>query len=118
MDEISVFGDIALSLFLTMALMELKLWQLVDLAGPLSAILMAQVLLMASFAYFITFNVMGRDYEAAVLAGGHCGFGMGATPNALANMEAITKKYGPAPSAFIIIPLVGSLFIDFFICER
>jgi ESS family glutamate:Na+ symporter len=114
MDEISVFGDIALSLFLTMALMELKLWQLADLAGPLSAILLAQALLMATFAYFVTFNVMGRDYEAAVLAGGHCGFGMGATPNALANMEAITKKYGPAPSAFIIIPLVGSLFIDFF----
>ncbi|WP_406659744.1 sodium/glutamate symporter [Methanolobus sp. ZRKC3] len=114
MNEISIFGDIALALFLTMALMELKLWQLAELAGPLSAILIAQALLMATFAYFVTFNIMGRDYEAAVLAGGHCGFGMGATPNALANMEAITKKYGPAPSAFIIIPLVGSLFIDFF----
>ena len=113
-DEIDIMGSISLSLFLSMALMGLKLWQLVDLAGPMVAMLASQALLMGSFAYFITFNLMGRDYEAAVLAGGHCGFGMGATPNAIANMEAITGKYGPAPSAFLIIPLVGSMFIDFF----
>lgn len=112
--EIDILGNISLSLFLAMALMGLKLWQLADLAVPLFVMLIAQSLLMATFAYFITFRVMGKDYQAAVLAGGHCGFGMGATPNAIANMEAISSNYGPAPAAFFIIPLVGSLFIDFF----
>ncbi|MCT4621157.1 MAG: sodium/glutamate symporter [Marinisporobacter sp.] len=112
--EIDILGNISLSLFLAMALMGLKLWQLADLAVPLFVMLIAQSLLMATFAYFVTFRVMGRDYQAAVLAGGHCGFGMGATPNAIANMEAISSNYGPAPAAFFIIPLVGSLFIDFF----
>jgi ESS family glutamate:Na+ symporter len=113
-EEIDILGNISLSLFLAMALMGLKLWQLADLAGPMLAMLVAQAVLMATFAYFVTFNLMGRNYDAAVLAGGHCGFGMGATPNAIANMEAISSKYGPAPAAFFIIPLVGSLFIDFF----
>ena len=112
--EIDILGNISLSLFLAMALMGLKLWQLADLAVPMLVMLVAQGVLMAFFAYFVTFNVMGRDYTAAVLAGGHCGFGMGATPNAIANMEAISGKYGPAPTAFFVIPLVGSLFIDFF----
>lgn len=112
--EIDILGNIALSLFLAMALMGLKLWQLADLAGPMVVMLIAQAILMAAFAYFVTFNVMGRNYDAAVLAGGHCGFGMGATPNAIANMEAISSNFGPAPAAFFIIPLVGSLFIDFF----
>lgn len=111
--EIGAVGNVSLSLFLSMALMGLKLWQLADLAGPLLVMLIAQTILMALFAYFVTFNIMGRDYQAAVLAGGHCGFGMGATPNAIANMEAISSNYGPAPAAFFIIPLVGSLFIDF-----
>ncbi|GAU77316.1 sodium/glutamate symporter [Fusibacter sp. 3D3] len=111
--EIDIIGNVSLSLFLSMALMGLKLWQLADLALPLVVMLMAQVLFMAFFAYFITFNIMGRNYDAAVLAAGHCGFGMGATPNAIANMEVISAKYGFSYKAFFILPLVGSLFIDF-----
>lgn len=114
MDEIDIIGNISLSIFLSMALMTLKLWELADLAGPLVVMLLAQTVLMAVFAYFVTFNLMGRDYEAAVITSGHCGFGMGATPNAIANMETLAEKYGAAPVAFFILPLVGSLFIDFF----
>lgn len=113
-EEIDILGNISLSLFLAMALMALQLWQLADLALPLVVMLFAQTILMALFAYFVTFNLMGRDYEAAVIASANCGFGMGATPNAMANMEAIVSKFGPAPKAFFIVPLVGSLFIDFF----
>ncbi|WP_432665410.1 sodium/glutamate symporter [Wukongibacter baidiensis] len=113
-EEIDIIGNTSLSIFLAMALMGLKLWQLADLAGPLVVMLVAQALLMGLFAYFITFNVMGRDYEAAVMSCGHCGFGMGATPNAMANMNALSGKFGPAPRAFFILPLIGSLFIDFF----
>lgn len=112
-DVIEILGSVSLSLFLSMALMSLKLWQLAELAVPLMAMLLAQSVLMAIFAYFITYNVMGRDYEAAVIASANCGFGMGATPNAIANMQAITNKYGAAPKAYFIVPLVGSLFIDF-----
>lgn len=114
MFEVDVIGSIALSLFLSMALMALKLWELADLAIPFIVMLIAQSLLMALFAYFVTFNVMGRDYDAAVLAGGHCGFGLGATPNGIANMTSITGRFGPSPVAFFILPLIGSLFIDFF----
>jgi ESS family glutamate:Na+ symporter len=106
-------GTIALSLFLAMALMSLKLWELLDLAIPLLVILCTQVAMMAAFAYFVTFRLMGRDYDAAVMAGGHCGFGLGATPNAVANMEAITERFGPAPRAFLVVPMVGAFFIDF-----
>lgn len=106
-------GTIALSLFLAMALMSLRLWELLDLAIPMLVILVAQVSMMAAFAYFVTFRVMGRDYDAAVMAGGHCGFGLGATPNAVANMEAITERFGPAPRAFLVVPMVGAFFIDF-----
>jgi len=106
-------GTIALSLFLSMALMSLKLWELLDLAIPMLVILTAQVSMMAAFAYFLTYRVMGRDYDAAVMAGGHCGFGLGATPNAVANMEAIVEKFGPAPRAFLVVPMVGAFFIDF-----
>ncbi|MGH4138961.1 sodium/glutamate symporter [Clostridium sp.] len=113
LDEIDMIGGISLSIFLSMALMGLKLWQLADLAIPLIVMLLAQTILLGLFAYFITFNLMGRDYEAAVMCSGNCGFGMGATPNAMANMGAMTEKYGHAPSAFFIVPLVGSLFIDF-----
>jgi ESS family glutamate:Na+ symporter len=113
-EEIDILGNISLSLFLAMALMALQLWQLADLALPLVVMLFAQTMLMALFAYFVTFNLMGRDYEAAVIASANCGFGMGATPNAMANMGAIVSKFGPAPKAFFIVPLVGSLFIDFF----
>ncbi len=112
-NEIEMLGNTFLSLFLSMALMGLKLWELADLALPFVVMLIGQSVLMAAFAYFITFNVMGRDYDAAVMAAGHCGFGMGATPNAIANMEVVTSKYGFSYKAFFIIPLVGSLFIDF-----
>ena len=111
--EIGIVGNISLSLFLSMALMSMKLWQLIDLAVPLIVILLAQTVLMAFFAYFITFNIMGRDYDAAVMSTGHCGFGLGATPNAMANMETFTRSNGPSVKAFFIIPIVGSLFIDF-----
>ena len=111
--EIGIVGNISLSLFLSMALMSMKLWQLIDLAVPLIIILLVQTVLMAFFAYFITFNIMGRDYDAAVMSTGHCGFGLGATPNAMANMETFTTANGPSVKAFFIIPIVGSLFIDF-----
>ncbi len=106
-------GTIALNLFLAMALMTLNLVELKDLALPMLVILLAQVVLMGTFAYFVTYRLMGRDYDAAVMAGGHCGFGMGATPNAVANMEALTEKFGPAPRAFLVLPMVGAFFIDF-----
>ena len=112
-EEISIIGDIMLTFFLVMALMTLKLWQLADLALPLITILAGQTVLTAAVAYFICFKVMGSDYEAAVMSAGLCGFGMGATPNAMANMSALEHKYGPAPRAFFILPIVGSLFIDF-----
>ena len=106
-------GTVALSLFLSMALMSLKLWELLDLAIPMLVILLVQVTMMAAYAYFVVFRFMGRDYDAAVMAGGHCGFGLGATPNAVANMEALTERFGPAPRAFLVIPMVGAFFIDF-----
>lgn len=111
--EIQALGDIFLSIFLAQALMSLKLWELADLALPLVVILLVQVLLMYLFVNFVTFNVMGRDYDAAVLAAGHCGFGMGATPNGVANMTAVVNKYCPSPKAFFVLPIVGGLFIDF-----
>ncbi|MHB1094811.1 MAG: sodium/glutamate symporter [Gemmatimonadaceae bacterium] len=106
-------GTIALSLFLTMALMSLRLWELLELAGPMIVILIAQVTMMAAFAYFVTYRLMGRDYDAAVMAGGHCGFGLGATPNAVANMTSLVERFGPAPRAFLVLPMVGAFFIDF-----
>ncbi|MCU4360148.1 MULTISPECIES: sodium/glutamate symporter [Acinetobacter] len=109
---IDVFGNASLSLYLAMALLSLKLWQLADLAGPLVVILGAQTLTMALYAAFVTFRVMGRNYDAAVLAAGHCGFGMGATPTAVANMQAITNMYGPSHKAFLIVPLCGAFFVD------
>ena len=113
-NELESIGSICLSLFLSMAMCSLKLWELVDLAIPILILLTLQTLLMILFAYFITFRVMGKDYTAAVLAAGHCGFGLGATPNGIANMESVTSKYGPSPSAFFILPLVGALFVEFF----
>lgn len=112
--EIDSFGNVFLSIFLSMALAGLKLWQLVDLAVPMVVCLAAQVLLMFLFAYFIVFRVMGRDYDAAVMTAGFIGFGMGATSNAMANMQVVSKKYGPSPIAYFAVPMVGSLFIDFF----
>lgn len=112
--EFIVMGNVSLAFFLTLALMSMKLWELAAIAGPLTIILLLQTLIMFAFAYFVTFRVMGADYDAAVIAAGHCGFGMGATPNAMANMEAFTRIHGPSFKAFFVIPIVGSLFIDFF----
>ncbi|MEZ2722334.1 sodium/glutamate symporter [Paenalcaligenes hominis] len=112
--EFDVIGSISLGFFLVMALMSMKLWELADVAGPLLVILVVQTVFMFFFAMFVTFRLMGKDYDAAVIATGHCGFGMGATPNAMANMQSFTAVNGPSPKAFFVIPLVGSLFIDFF----
>lgn len=109
---IDVIGNASLSLFLAMALLSLKLWQLTDLAGPVLIILLVQTMLMIAYAYFITFKVMGKDYDAAVLSAGHCGFGMGATPTAIANMQAVTDRYLPSHKAFLIVPMVGAFFVD------
>lgn len=95
-----------------MALLSLKLWQLTDLAGPVLIILLVQTVIMVVYVYFITFKVMGKDYDAAVLSAGHCGFGMGATPTAIANMQAVTDRYLPSPKAFLIVPMVGAFFVD------
>ena len=113
MGEINNLGGLCLSLFLGMAMITLKLWQLAELALPLIILLSAQLILMILFTYFVVFNVMGRDYDAAVLSAGTCGFGMGATPNAMANMQAICDRYVPSVKAYLIIPLIGSLFADF-----
>ena len=113
MGEINDIGGISLSLFLGIAMITLKLWQLAELALPLLILLAGQTLLMFVFAYFIVFRVMGRDYDAAVISSGVCGFGMGATPNAMANMQALCEKYAPSVKAYLLIPLVGSLFADF-----
>lgn len=106
-------GSVALSLFLSMALMSLRLWELLNLAVPMLIILLAQVVLMAVFAYFLCFRLMGRDYEAAVMSSGLCGFGMGSTANAVANMDALVARFGAAPRAFLVVPMVGAFFIDF-----
>jgi len=110
--EVSVLGNVSLSLFLAIALMSLKLWDLAALALPIFIILAVQALVMALFAIFVTFRVMGRNYDAAVLAAGHCGFGLGATPTAIANMQAVTQRYGPSQIAFLVVPMVGAFFID------
>ena len=114
MEEINTIGGYSLSVFLGLAMMGLKLWQLADLAIPMIVMLVAQTVLMFLAARFVSFNILGRDYDAAVISAGFCGFGMGATPNAMANMQAVTKKNGPSPTAFLVVPLVGSLFIDVF----
>lgn len=111
--EIETIGSLSLSFFLTMALMGLKLWQLFDLALPLIIMLIAQSILIALFASFITYKVMGKNYEAAVFASATCGFGMGATPNAIANMDELTNRFGFTPTPNFVVPLVGGLFIDF-----
>ena len=111
--EIETLGGLSLSFFLTMALMGLKLWQLFDLALPLLAMLIAQVILVGLFASFITYRVMGKNYEAAVFSSAMCGFGMGATPNAIANMDELTNRYGFVPTPYFVVPIVGGLFIDF-----
>ncbi|MBD5164534.1 sodium/glutamate symporter [Helicobacter sp.] len=110
--EVSVIGNVSLSLFLAFALMSINLWQLVALALPMVIILVCQVVVMVAYAVLVTFRFCGKDYDAAVLAAGHCGFGLGATPTAMVNMQTVTTHYGPSHTAFIVVPLVGAFFID------
>jgi ESS family glutamate:Na+ symporter len=110
--SLAIVSDIALGIFLTMSLMSLQLWTIASLAGPIIAILTAQFLVAFLFVLFVVFRVMGRDYEAAVICAGFCGFSMGATPTAMANMSAVTQKYGAAHRAFIVLPLVSGFFVD------
>ena len=109
---IDVFGNASLSLFLAMALLNLQLWQLTGLADKVTIILLVQTVVMILYATFVTYVFMGRDYDATVLAAGHCGFGLGATPTAVANMQSITERFGPSHKAFLIVPLVGAFFVD------
>ena len=109
---VSVLGNVSLALFLAMALMTLRLWELSALALPLFGLLFGQALLMVAYAVFVTFPVLGRNYDAAVIAAGHCGFGLGATPTAIANMQAVTDRFGSSPLAFLVVPMVGAFFID------
>jgi ESS family glutamate:Na+ symporter len=109
---VEIVGNVVLSLFLVMALMTMKLLDLVNLAGPLFAILAAQTVAMALYAVLVTFRIMGRNYDAAIIAAGQVGFGMSSTACALAVMKAVTERYGPSPIAFLIVPMVGAFFID------
>ena len=111
--EISVLEDVSLNLFLAMALMSLKLWELIDLAIPMLILLVAQIVLIYLYLNFITFKAMGSDYDAAVIVSGHCGFGLGATPNGISNMKSVCEKYKYSKIAFFVVPVVGALFIDF-----
>ncbi|MFN9771993.1 MAG: sodium/glutamate symporter [Burkholderiales bacterium] len=105
-------GQVSLGLFLAIALMGLRLWEVAALAGPVLVIVALQVLVVAALATFVTFRLVGGDYEAAVLVGGQCGFGLGATPTAMANMQALTERFGHAPSAFVVVPIMGAFLID------
>jgi glutamate:Na+ symporter, ESS family len=106
-------GNVALALFIVMALMTLKLWEIANLALPMLAILAAQVALIALICFWPIFPMMGKDYESAVMSGGFCGFMLGTTANAMANMRSLVERYGPAPRAFLVVPMVGAFFIDF-----
>lgn len=108
----ALIADISLGTFLAMSLMSMQLWEVIDLAGALFSILGAQVIVAALFMIFVVFPIMGKSYEAAVIASGFGGFSMGATPTAMANMSAVTQRYGPCHQAFIVVPLVGAFFID------
>ena len=112
MERIISVGNICLSMFLGMAMISLKLWELQSLALPLVVILVSQVLLIALFAYWVAFPLLGRDYDAAVLCAGICGFGLGATPNAMANMSAVCYKYHYTVKPFLIVPIIGAMFAD------
>jgi glutamate:Na+ symporter, ESS family len=107
-----LIGSVSLSLFLAWTMMALDLGTVFRMAGPLLIILAAQVALVALWAYFVTFRLVGRDYESAVMSAAFCGFAMGATATAIANMQALARRHGPAPQAFLIVPIVGAFFID------
>lgn len=111
-ETVDMVGTVSLSLFLAMALMTLKLWNILDLAVPFLIILTIQSIVIGVFSYYVTFKLMGSNYTGAVIAGGHCGFGLGATPTAVMNMGSIVNRFGPAPQAFMVVPIVGAFFID------
>jgi len=106
-------GSAALALFIAMALMTLKLWELAGLALPLLAIISVQIIIIAAVCMGPIWYIMGRDYDAAVMSGGFCGFMLGTTANSMANMESLVERYGPAPRAFLVVPMVGAFLIDF-----
>ena len=110
--EVAVLGDVSLALFLAIALMSINLLELVSLAVPMLVILCAQVAMMIFFAIFVTFRMTGKDYDAAVMSAGHCGFGLGATPTAMVNMQTVTARHGASHMAFIVVPLTGAFFVD------
>ena len=112
-EVVNTMNAVFLGIFLAVALMSVQLQQLANAALPMLAILSVQVGVMALFAYYITFRIMGRDYDGAIMAGGHCGFGLGATPNAVANMETLTERFGPSPRAFLVVPITGGFLLDF-----
>ncbi len=111
-ETLDILGTVSLSLFLAMALMSLKLWNIFDLALPFLLILLVQTICIALFSYFVSFRLMGGNYDAATIASGHCGFGLGATPTAVMNMGTVVHQYGPSPQAFMVVPIVGAFFID------
>jgi ESS family glutamate:Na+ symporter len=106
-------GNVALALFIVMALMTLRLWELVGLATPILIMLLTQVVAVALMATFLVWRLMGRNYEAAVISSGFVGFMLGTTANAMANMTSLVERYGPAPKAFLVVPMVGAFFVDF-----
>jgi ESS family glutamate:Na+ symporter len=110
--SVDLLGGTALSLFLVMALMAMKLLDLANLAGPLLVVLVIQAVVMVAYAGLVTFRVMGSNYDAAIMAAGHVGFGLSSTAAALAIMKAVTQRAGPSPLAFLIVPMVGAFFID------
>jgi ESS family glutamate:Na+ symporter len=110
--SLALVSDLSLGLFLSMSLMSLQLWMLAELAGPMLILLLVQVIMIAAYSIFVVFRVLGANYEAAVMCAGYSGLALGATPTAIANMTAVTKSMGPAPRAFVVVPLVGAFFID------
>ena len=110
--SLALISDVSLGLFLSMSLMSLQLWMLAGLAGPMFLLLLVQVVMIVCYTIFVVFRVLGGTYESAVICSGYAGLALGATPTAVANMTAVTKSLGPAPRAFIVVPLVGAFFID------
>lgn len=113
LDEIMIWGNLSLLIFIALSMMTLKLWEIADLAIPMIILLLIQSIVMILSAVFMTYKFMGKDFDAAVVAAGHCGFGLGAVPTAMANMQTLAERYGESEKAYFIVPLVGSLFINF-----
>ncbi|MGE7918474.1 sodium/glutamate symporter [Viridibacillus sp. NPDC093762] len=114
MKSVNLIGDVTLGIFLSMALMSIKLWEIADLALPLFAIVFVQVVFIVVFSIFVLFRILGKNYDAAVMVAGFAGHGLGATPNAMANMSAVVNRFGPSRKAFLIVPIVGAFLIDVF----